>query len=105
MSDYNDEKLVEPCLRLPYGGAEYASVELGDGTGYVRFDWYERLESENARLRGFADEVAEFVSDVDCRACAMKRHCADNGMIACHGPFAVDELRRTLRAIGIEVDG
>lgn len=35
-SDYNDHILPDPCLRLDFGGVEYESIELGDGTGYVR---------------------------------------------------------------------
>ena len=35
-SDYNDGNLPEPCLRLDFGGNEFNSVELGDGTGFVR---------------------------------------------------------------------
>ena len=39
MSDYNDYKLPDPCLRLDTGhGKQYKSIELGDGTGYVRLD-------------------------------------------------------------------
>lgn len=52
MSDYNKGSLNEPCLRLPYGfGEEVASVELGDGTGYVRLSDYEELKAENTKLR------------------------------------------------------
>ena len=37
--DFNGYKLPSPCLRLDTGcGADYESVELGDGTGYVRLD-------------------------------------------------------------------
>lgn len=39
MNDYNKGLLPEPCMRLPYGwGEEWKSIELGDGTGYVRLD-------------------------------------------------------------------
>ena len=52
MDDYNRGALKEPCLRLPYGGGyEYESVELGDGTGYVRLTDYEKAVTENERLR------------------------------------------------------
>ena len=52
MNDYNNGVLPDPCLRLDYGfGEQWASVELGDGTGYVRLTDYEKLESENAELR------------------------------------------------------
>lgn len=56
MNDYNNGVLPDPCLRLDYGfGEEWASVELGDGTGYVRLADYEKLESENAKLRAERD--------------------------------------------------
>ena len=37
-SDHNDGKLPEPCLRLDFGYSEFNSVELGDGSGFVRVD-------------------------------------------------------------------
>ncbi len=52
MNDFNRGALQVPCLRLDYGfGEQWASVELGDGTGYVRLADYEKLASENAKLR------------------------------------------------------
>ena len=60
MGDYNRGALPDPCLRLAYGfGDDWASVELGDGTGYVKLTDYEQLK-EFARdactvLRGFFD--------------------------------------------------
>lgn len=54
MHDYNRGALKEPCLRLDYGwGEQWASVELGDGTGYVRLSDYEKLKAENTNLREF----------------------------------------------------
>ena len=38
MTDYNSGLLPEPCLRLDYGGSDIASIELGDGTCYVKAD-------------------------------------------------------------------
>lgn len=39
MNDYNNGALPEPCLRLNTGfGQQYKSIELGDGTGYMRLD-------------------------------------------------------------------
>lgn len=56
MNDYNNGALPDPCLRLDYGfGEQWASVELGDGTGYVKLADYEKLESENAKLRAERD--------------------------------------------------
>ena len=52
MNDYNKGALPDPCLRLDYGfGKEWASVELGDGTGYVRLADYEKAVADNAKLR------------------------------------------------------
>lgn len=52
MNDFNRGALPVPCLRLDYGfGEQWESVELGDGTGYVRLADYEKLASENAKLR------------------------------------------------------
>jgi hypothetical protein len=45
MGDYNKGALPDPCLRLAYGfGDDWASVELGDGTGYVKLTNYEQLK-------------------------------------------------------------
>ena len=38
MTDYNSGLLPEPCLRLDYGGSDIASIELGDGTCYIKAD-------------------------------------------------------------------
>lgn len=56
MSDYNDGLIPEPCLRLNYGfGQQYASVELGDGTGYVRVT--DDLRSEYHKMKRWYDDV------------------------------------------------
>ena len=103
MSDYNDGIIPEPCLRLDYGfGQEYASVELGDGTGYVRVTdelrgeyhkmqrWYDDVLKEaldeNAKLREFASELLVGVCDV----CAFP-------------PCDECEVYATARELGIEV--
>jgi hypothetical protein len=60
MSDYNNGTLPDPCLRLDYGfGEQWASVELGDGTGYVRLADYESVQAENAKLRELLCELYE----------------------------------------------
>lgn len=47
MGDYNDYLLPEPCLRLDFGfGEQYQSIELGDGTGYLRLRGSEDRETE-----------------------------------------------------------
>lgn len=57
MNDFNRGALQIPCLRLDYGfGEQWASVELGDGTGYVRLSDYEKMVAENAELRAERDE-------------------------------------------------
>ena len=61
MNDYNRGALPDPCLRLDYGfGKEWASVELGDGTGYVRLADYEKAVAENAKLR---EQVTQLQDD------------------------------------------
>ena len=80
MGDYNDGLLPEPCLRLDFGfGQQYASIELGDGSGYVRV-------AENAKLREFASELLVGV----CDACAFP-------------PCDECEVYATARELGIEV--
>lgn len=63
MSDYNDGIIPEPCLRLDYGfGQEYASVELGDGTGYVRVT--DELRGEYHKMqRWYDDELREALDE------------------------------------------
>ena len=117
MSDYNDSIIPEPCLRLDYGfGQEYASVELGDGTGYVRVTdelrgeyykmqrWYEdELKAaldENAKLRELV-RVMAYCNQFrrDCDGCSM------NGAAGIITERAgCDELLARLRELGIEVE-
>lgn len=63
MSDYNDGLVPEPCLRLDYGfGQQYASVELGDGTGYVRVT--DDLRGEYHKMeRWYDDELRAALDD------------------------------------------
>ena len=44
--DYNDGLLerFQPTMRLGVCDKEYGSIETGDGTGYVRLDYYQALE-------------------------------------------------------------
>jgi len=45
MGDCNDYKLPDPCLRLDTGdGSHWESIELGDGTGYIRLDKVEERD-------------------------------------------------------------
>ena len=49
MGDYNNGLLPDQCLRLDFGGEEDRSVELGDGTGYVRVsDVYDIVAGQHA---------------------------------------------------------
>lgn len=62
MSDYNDGLIPDPCLRLDYGfGQQYASVELGDGTGYVRVT--DELRSEHHKMKRWYDDVLKDAMD------------------------------------------
>lgn len=63
MNDYNDGIIPEPCLRLDYGfGQEYASVELGDGTGYVRVT--DELRGEYYKMqRWYDDELKDALAE------------------------------------------
>lgn len=97
MNDYNNGTLPDPCLRLDYGfGEQWASVELGDGTGYVRLADYEKVVAENAKLR-------ELVRDYDkCLDTAL--YLAGNAGYPCmpdSGLFS--SLHQRMRELGIEV--
>lgn len=74
MNDYNRGALPDPCLRLDYGfGEQWASVELGDGTGYVRLADYEKLESENAKLREEHDHYKALWEHAHVTDCELRR--------------------------------
>ena len=88
MNDFNRGALPVPCLRLDHGfGEHWESVELGDGTGYVRLVEYEKLESENAMLR---ELVFDMLVDEE------RGHNDDN---------TFDEHVRAAKELGVEVDG
>ena len=64
MNDFNRGALPAPCLRLDYGsGEQWESIELGDGTGYVRLAEYEKVVSENAKLRKLVQSLYRFSFD------------------------------------------
>ena len=101
MNDFNRGALQVPCLRLDYGfGEQWASVELGDGTGYIRLGDYEKAVAENAKLRELLEAVlqcaGETKRDKGCDACPMY-----NGPWRNDGTWCL--LRPTLRELGIEV--
>lgn len=92
MNDYNRGALPDPCLRLDYGfGEEWASVELGDGTGYVRLADYKMVKAENVKLRELAKAAWGCVKrQVSCDECRM----------VCCGCM----LQSAMRGLGIEVE-
>lgn len=102
MSDYNDELLPEPCLRMDtHFGDEYESVEFGDGTGFIkavptlaRFGalnaGLDKLRDENAKLRELTKHLYECTRHSLCAAC---EYAGD----ACDFEYDLDEL-------GIEVN-
>ena len=116
MSDYNDGLVPEPCLRLDYGfGQQYASVELGDGTGYVRVTddlrsehhkmkrWYDdelrAALDENAKLRKLAlDVYVLHWSGLDCTECPWIGECDTDG-----GCPWLGIMHDHMRDLGIEV--
>ena len=112
-SDYNDEMLPEPCLRLDFGGCDYASVELGDETGFVRVDSaygiIEQLTKELATARNDRETLqlyASKVRDLLAKAYAKAMHFYE---IAPTDRIIMGELEELLRIhadmqeLGIEV--
>lgn len=117
MSDYNDGLIPEPCLRLNYGfGQQYASVELGDGTGYVRMTdelrgehhkmkrWYDdelrAALDENSKLRKLAEGLIGHVKHPPCEGCIAEMNCDCSDLTQC------DEwlfFEADARRLGIEV--
>ncbi len=62
MSDYNNGALPDPCLRLDYGfGEQWESVELGDGTGYVRLADYEKAVAESAGMKRWMERAEQLL--------------------------------------------
>ena len=119
MNDFNRGALPVPCLRLDYGfGEQLASVELGDGTGYVRLADYEKAEAENAELKRAAERDADVLELLnlsleesqaenaklrelarDLRFCARQSNC-----LKCeHGRFCDLRLDERCKELGIEV--
>ena len=92
MNDYNRGALSEPCMRLPYGfGGDWASIELGDGTGYVKLSEYEKVASNNAKLRELVRDWYELaVGGADSLT---------------DWNHAQADLEQRMRELGIEVDG
>ena len=73
MSDYNDGLLPEPCMRLNCGfGQEYASVELGDGTGYVRVT--DDLRGEYHKMQRWYDDELRAALDENAKLREERNH-------------------------------
>ena len=100
MNDYNRGALPDPCLRLDYGfGKEWASVELGDGTGYVRLADYEKAVAENEKLQKLVRDMWPIArSGVCIDRCAYYDECIrqydERGCI----------LKQCMRELGIGVE-
>ena len=110
MNDYNRGALPDPCLRLDYGfGEQWASVELGDGTGYVRLADYEKLESENAELRD-TTYAWSMVDRLSCENAKLLETCFDAhrwmGRALYDGSarrYEYESITERMRELGIEV--
>ncbi len=99
MNDYNRGALKEPCLRLDYGwGEQWASVELGDGTGYVRLSDYEKLKAENAKLRELCASMWQAIPKSESCEWDFKANCCTGD---CNGECW---YWYRMRELGIEVE-
>ena len=112
-SDYNDEILPEPCLRLDFGGDEFKSVELGNGTGFVRVDSaysiIEQLTKELATARNDRETLQLYTSkvrDLLVKAYAKAMHfyeIAPTDRIIMGELEELMELHNDMQELGIEV--
>lgn len=101
MNDYNRGVLPDPCLRLDYGfGKEWASVELGDGTGYVRLADYEKSVAENAKLRELVSMYSQYTDQDRCEGCVLKRSCNDGEIDECWQIAEIREMEKELGVLG-----
>lgn len=94
-------EMPEPCLRLAHGTGEYASVQLGDGTGYVPRKDYRGLQLVIGELRGLVAALLRFHGpDMGCNIeCPAMRLC--EGKSRCE---FLDWAEREARKLGVEVD-
>ena len=94
MNDYNNGALQDPCLRLDYGfGEQWASVELGDGTGYVRLADYKMVKAENAKLRKIARAHAAVLESCGCDECPYEDGCDTETVPMRDGCRLYEEMR------------
>ena len=93
--------LPVPCLRLYGFGEQWASVELGDGTGYVRLADYEKAVAENEELRKLVRDMFEEIEDSGFDPFVERQ--------GKRGPYYEEDLswrvgiRERMRKLGIEV--
>lgn len=107
MSDYNDELLPEPCLRMDtHFGDEYESVEFGDGTGFIKAAptlaklgalhvEMDELRDENSKLRELCVKALEWLKAWEWLRWACGVTCPQE---------VPDKFADELRELGIEVD-
>ena len=67
--------------------------------GFVLLSMYEKLESENAKLRELARRFGEYVSQDRCEGCVMKRRCNNGDVEEC---WQMTEIRALANELGIE---
>lgn len=88
-------------MRLPYGfGGDWASIELGDGTGYVKLSEYENL-------RELVREMYPYVGETCPEECKYRDECegednrgTDGFPLMC---VAYNRIGERLHALRIEV--
>ena len=98
-SDFNDEKLPDPCLRLDCCGSEFASVELGDGTGFVRAD---QAAIDFGVMRDYARKLVDVLKETYGFAVWVVDGIPDDRKTA--GDLAdMNRICKELRELGIEV--
>ena len=111
MNDYNDGIIPEPCLRLDYGvGQEYASVELGDGTGYVRVT--DELRGEYHKMQRWYEDVLKAALDENAK---LRELVADMWFWHYEGHIDsesqerqmlhIDAVIQRMRELGVKADG
>ena len=90
-------------IEVLYGGGACGYNVYSDMVDYIdeaETD-YAKLKKENAKLRGLADAVKEFVEDTHCEDCPFRRDCDDNRI------FCADDLSyhafAAMRELVIEV--
>ena len=68
---------------------------------FVLLSMYEKLESENAKLRELCRRYGEYVSQDRCEGCVYKMRCNNGYMDEC---WQLSEIRDLARELGMEVD-